>query len=113
LINKQVSLTQKKLDKIKNISGVMFNLTLNEQVYSSFVKLVGKPKKRSRKQGVYIFTHKASGSKYVGSSNSLSGRLFQYFNNLHFNQKNTGLLIPLIKKKGFSAFSLEIKLMAD
>lgn len=101
LINQQVSITQKELDILNNIPGVTFNLLLNEQAYPSFVKLVGLPKTRLRKQGVYIFTHKATGSKYIGSSNSLSRRLFQYFNFLHFNQKYTGLLIPLIKKEGF------------
>ena len=52
-----------------------------------------------------MFTHKATGSKYVGSSNSLSRRLDQYFTFKHFNQENSGLLLPLIKKDGFpSAF---------
>lgn len=60
------------------------------------------------KAGVYIFTHKATGSKYVGSSNSLSRRLDQYFTFKHFNQENSGLLLPLIKKDGFGAFNLEI-----
>ena len=75
------------------------------------MNLVGTPKTRLRKPGVYIFTHKATGRKYVGSSNSLSRRLNQYLNNLHFNQKNLGLLIPLIKTEGFSAFDLEIRVM--
>lgn len=111
--NQQVSITQKELDKLKNIPEVTFNLPLNEQAYSTFVKLVGLPKIRLRKQGVYIFTHKATGSKYIGSSYSLSRTLFHYLNSLHFNQKDTGLIIPLIKKEGFSAFSLEIKVMPD
>ena len=31
--------------------------------------LIGSPKTRNKKAGVYIFTHKPSGDKYVGSSN--------------------------------------------
>ncbi len=44
----------------------------------------------------------------MGSSNSLSRRLDQYFTYKHFNQENSGLLLPLIKKDGFGAFNLEI-----
>jgi predicted GIY-YIG superfamily endonuclease len=60
---------------------------------------------------VYIyFTHKTSNNKYVGSSNDLSRRFKQSFEkkNVLFNNKTTILLLPLIKKKGFEAFALEI-----
>lgn len=49
-------------------------------------------------------------SKYVGSSNSISRRLDQYFK--HYNQKNSGLLLPL-KKDGFDVFSLEVFVVPD
>jgi len=42
---------------------------------------------------------------YVGSSSALARRLIGYFNNTH---KDTGKLIPLIKKEGISAFNLEV-----
>lgn len=54
-----------------------------------------------------------TGAKYVGSSNSLSRRLDQYFTFKHFNQSNSGLLIPLLKKDGFEAFSLEVFVIPD
>lgn len=108
LKNQQVSITEEELARLKTISGVRFDLPLNDQTYPSFVGLVGKPNTRGTKAGVYIFTHKATGSKYVGSSNSLSRRLDQYFTYKHFNQENSGLLLPLIKKDGFGAFNLEI-----
>lgn len=47
--------------------------------------LIGKPKTRGLKAGVYIFTLKPTGHKYVGSSNSLSRRLYQYFKFKHIN----------------------------
>ncbi len=77
--------------------------------------LVGKPSTRGIKAGVYIFTHNRSGAKYVGSSNSLSRRLDQYFTFKHFNQINSGLLIPLLNKDGFceAAFSLEVFVIPD
>jgi hypothetical protein len=42
---------------------------------------------------------------YVGSSSTLVRRLIGYFNYTH---KDTGKLIPLIKKEGISAFNLEV-----
>lgn len=108
LRNQQVSITEEELARLRAISGVRFDLPLNDQTYPSYVGLVGKPNTRGTKAGVYIFTHKATGSKYVGSSNSLSRRLDQYFTFKHFNQENSGLLLPLITKDGFEAFNLEI-----
>lgn len=106
LKNQNVSLTEAELNKLKAIPGVRFNLPLNDQTISAFEGLIGKPNTRGIKSGVYIYTHIASGAKYVGSSNSLSRRLDQYFTLKHFNQKNSGLLIPLINKYGFEAFNL-------
>lgn len=108
LKNPKVSITEAELARLKNIPSVIFNLPLNDQTYPSFEGLIGKPNTRNIKAGVYIFTHIASGAKYVGSSNSLSRRLDQYFTFKHFNQKNSGLLIPLIKEEGFEAFNLEV-----
>lgn len=73
---------------------------------------MGKFGSKTRKAGIYIFTHKVTGSKYVGSSNSLSRRLEQYFSPLHmFSQVNSGLLLPLIKKEGLGSFTLEVFVM--
>lgn len=111
--NQKVSITEAELAILKQIPGVKFDLPLNDQTRPSFEGLVGKPKTRGVKAGIYIFTHKVTGAKYVGSSNSLSRRLDQYFTFKHFNQSNSGLLIPLLKKDGFEAFSLEVFIMPD
>lgn len=108
LKNQKVYITEAELARLKNTPSVIFNLPLNDQTYPSFEGLIGKPNTRDIKAGVYIFTHIASGAKYVGSSNSLSRRLDQYFTFKYFNQKNSGLLIPLIKEEGFEAFNLEV-----
>jgi len=108
LANQQVSITQAELDKLKALPGVKFDLPLNDQTYLAYESLVGKPHTKGWKVGVYIFTHKPSGSQYIGSSNSLSRRLDQYFTFKHFQQENSGLLLPLIKKDGYDKFSLEI-----
>jgi len=112
LVNRQISITQDELDKIKNIPSVKFDLPLNDVTYRAFASLVGKPAGTVRREGIYIFTHKGSGDKYVGSSNSLSRRLNQYFSKEHlFKEANYELLLPLLKKEGLRAFNLEIIVM--
>lgn len=113
LKNQGVCITEAELARIKSIPGVRFNLPLNDQTTHVFEALVGKPNTRGIKAGVYIFTHITSGAKYVGSSNSLARRLDQYFSYKHFNQKNSGLLIPLILKDGFEAFNLEVLVVPE
>lgn len=109
----KVSITKAELTRLKAIPGVRFGLPLNDQTSSAFEGLVGKPNTRGIKAGVYVFTHIASGAKYVGSSNSLSRRLDQYFSFKHFNQRNSGLLLPLINQEGFEAFNLEVFVIPD
>lgn len=112
--NQKVSITQADLDKIKTIPGVRFDLPLTDQTYPAFYGLVGRFGSKFRKAGVYIFTHKATGRKYVGSSNSLSRRLGQYFSSDHqFSQTNNGLLLPLIKEEGLGGFILDVFVMPE
>lgn len=113
LKTQKVYITEAELTRLKAIPGVRFGLPLNDQTISAFEGLVGKPNTRGIKAGVYIFTHIASGAKYVGSSNSLSRRLDQYFSFKQFNQRNSGLLIPLIYKEGLKAFNLEVFVIPD
>lgn len=109
LLNQKVSISQEELDKLLNLSKVKFDLPITKQIYPALLALVGKPQSRQSKAGIYIFTHKITNSKYVGSSNDLSRRFKQYFEkNVLFNNKSTGLLLPLIEKEGFEAFTLEI-----
>lgn len=113
LAKQEVSITQTELDKLKAIPGVKFDLPLNDETYPAYESLVGKPNTRGWKAGVYIFTHKPSGSQYIGSSNSLSRRLDQYFTFKHFQQENSGLLLPLIKRDGFHKFNIEILVIPE
>lgn len=108
--NQEVSITQFELDELKKVPGIKFDLPITHEAQVYFINAVGKPKARGFKVGVYVFTHKPTGDKYVGSSNNLSRRLDQYFTFKHLN-KNSGQLVPLIKKEGFDKFSLEIFVM--
>ena len=107
LINQEVSITQEELEKLKAIPSVKFDLPITDETYPAFIGLVGKPKTKSfRKAGVYNFSHKETGNKYVGSSNSLSRRLEQYFSgHQYINREDSGRLIPLIKKEASGVIS--------
>jgi len=108
LISQKITITQADLDLIKSIPGVKFNLPLTNETSTAFRGLVGRFGSKYRKAGIYIFTHKVTGSKYVGSSNSLSRRLEQYFSPDHLftcRHVNSGLLLPLIKKEGLASFT--------
>lgn len=112
MVNQNVSISEGELDILKNIPGVKFDLPLTDQTYPALTALVGKFGSKVRKPGIYIFTHKVSGKKYVGSSNSLARRLEQYFSPVHlFSQLNYGVFLPFLKAEGIGAFSLEIFIM--
>lgn len=70
----------------------------------TFIKSIGKIRSKAI-PGVYIWTHKSTNSMYVGSSNRLARRLIGYIKITH---DNVGKLIPLIKKEGINAFSLQV-----
>jgi hypothetical protein len=109
LLNQKVSITQKELDELLNLPSVKFDLPITDLVYPSLLALIGKPGSKRSKAGVYVFTHKSSNSKYVGSSNDLARRFKQYFEkNILFNNKNTGLLLPFMEKEGLEKFTLKI-----
>lgn len=61
--------------------------------------------------GVYVFTHLESGSKYVGFSNNLSYRLFNYIRHEDSSTNNSGLMLPIFREQGIKAFNLEIFIM--
>ena len=109
LLTQKMAIPQKELDKLLNLPSVKFDLPITDETHSSLLALIRKPHSKRSNTGVCIFTHKLTGNKYVGSSNDLARRLKQYFDkDLLFANKNYGLLVPLINKEGFGAFSLQI-----
>src|SRR5690606_39828875 len=79
LLNQNVSITQKELDDLLSLPKVNFDLPITDQTYPALLGLIGKPGSKRSKAGVYIFSHKYSNKKYVGSSNDLARRFNQYF----------------------------------
>ena len=99
LLNQKVYINLKELDELLNLPSVKFDLPITNETYPALLALVGKPASRRSNAGVYIFSNKFSDCKYVGSSNYIARRFKQYFEkNTFLNNKDTGLLLPLIEK---------------
>ena len=109
LLNQNISITQKELDNLLALPKVNFDLPITDQTYPALLGLIGKPGSKRSKAGVYIFSHKYSDKKYVGSSNDLARRFNQYFEkNALFSNKDTGILLPMLEKENLKAFTLEV-----
>lgn len=80
LYNQKVSITENKLKDLLKIKGIELDLPITKDTYETFISpaRVGKSSYRGF-VGVYVFTHKASKSIYVGSSNLLRRRMDYYF----------------------------------
>lgn len=65
------------------------------------------------KSGIYMWTNKLNGKKYVGSSVDLRRRLLEYYNlNRLLNEKSMPINVALLKY-GYSNFSLTILEICD
>lgn len=107
----KIKISQSMLDEILKRPRLEFKDLNSDTIRSEyFLKNIGTVRGKVQIPGVYIFTHKSTGSKYVGSSSTLARRLIGYINNTH---KKTGKLIPLIKNEGISAFKLEVIPLID
>ena len=79
LLNQNLSVTKSKLEELLKVKGVEINLPVNSKEDKNLLdQLTGKSKYKGF-FGVYIFIHKITGQKYVGSSNLLRRRLDYYF----------------------------------
>lgn len=86
-------------------SFILINLNRKKITKEIIKDKLGLPHGKKIIPGIYIFTHLTTGKKYVGSSNQLALRLDGYIN---LTYKESGLLIPLLKKENLSNFSLEV-----
>jgi hypothetical protein len=59
LINQKVSISQKELDKLLNLSKVKFYLPFfqKKKTYPALLALVGKPKSKRSNAGIYIYIY--------------------------------------------------------
>jgi GIY-YIG catalytic domain len=100
-----IRITEKQLTKLVNLPKYIINTKNSKNINKEIKDLIGSPSSKTQVAGVYIFTHIASGSKYVGSSSQLAIRLRSYIKN---KDRSIGLFIPLLRKEGISNFVLEI-----
>ena len=105
LLNQNLSVTDSKLEELLKVQGVEIDLDIskpeNSQVLS---ELTGKSKYKGF-SGVYMFIHKNTAQKYVGSSNLLRRRMDYYFKG---DFPLVGKFLPLLYKEGLKAFKLII-----
>jgi len=105
LLNQNLSVTDSKLEELLKVKGVELDLPIstpeNKQLLA---ELTGKSKYKGF-SGVYIFIHKNTGHKYVGSSNLLRRRMDYYFKG---DFPLSGKFLPLLHKEGLRAFKLII-----
>ena len=100
-----ISITEDILNSlIKAPSIIIKNLDTNE-TKKILKDNIGLPSSKIQIPGVYIFKHKITGLKYVGSSSQLALRLSGYLNYTH---KPIGKFIPLLFKDRLSKFTLEV-----
>ena len=101
-----ISITDEKLKGLLNTPSFVLTNLYNKSLTKEILKdKLGLPNGKNRIPGVYIFTHLTSNKKYIGSSSELSLRLNGYINLTH---RESGLLIPLLKKENLQNFSLQV-----
>jgi hypothetical protein len=100
-----IRITEKQLTNLVNLPKYTINTKNSKNINKEIKDLIGLPSSKIQVAGVYIFTHIASGSKYVGSSSQLAIRLRSYIKN---KDRGIGLFIPMLRREGISNFVLEI-----
>lgn len=105
LLNQNMSVTNNKLKELLKVKGVEIDLPIKTlEGKKLLAELTGKSHYKGF-FGVYIFIHKGTGKKYVGSSNLLRRRLEYYFKG---DYPLAGKFLPLLHEEGLGAFKLKI-----
>lgn len=105
LSNQNIEVTESKLDSLLKVPGVELDLPISTPESAKLlVELAGKSAYQGF-FGVYVFIHKQTGQKYVGSSNLLRRRLDYYFKG---DFPLAGQFLPLLHREGLKAFKLII-----
>lgn len=105
-----ISINEEILNNLINTPRIFIkNLGTNESI-KILKDNIGSPSSKIQIPGVYIFTHKITGEKYVGSSSQLALRLSGYINYTH---KPIGKFLPLLLNDKLSYFTLEVIPLVD
>ena len=101
-----LSVDQSTLDLVLSKNPLSFSNLEENIVFSElWLDKIGTVRNEKSKGGVYIWIHKSTGSKYVGSSRFLARRLIGYIKGTH---ESVGKFLPLLKKEGLNAFTLDV-----
>lgn len=99
-----IEITEEILKDLIQRRGFIYDDLDKDETMESLKAKIGSPSNKIQVSGVYIFKHKETGEKYVGSSSQLAIRLNGYLKDKH---KAIGLLIPQLKGN-LSKFTLEV-----
>lgn len=102
LLNQNLLVTDSKLKELLKVKGFEMDLPISATKKKLLGELTGKSKYKGF-YGVYMFIHKNTNQKYVGSSNLLRRRMDYYFKG---DFPLLGKFLPLLKKEGLKAFKL-------
>ena len=100
-----ISITEDLLNSLINVPSIIIKNLLQNETKKILKDNIGLPSSKIQIPGVYIFKHKITGEKYVGSSSQLAIRLSGYLNYTH---KPIGKFTPLLFKDRLSHFTLEV-----
>ena len=101
-----IKITEQQLKSLVHTTSFTLNNLNEKSITKEIIKhKLGSPNSKQRIPGIYIFTHTSTGKKYVGSSSQLAFRLNGY---IHLSHRESGLLIPLLKKERLKNFSLQV-----
>lgn len=104
-----IKITDDILTDLINSPRLILNELDKKETMQILIDKLGSPFGKVHIPGVYIFTHKITGAKYVGSSSQLAVRLYGYLKERH---RPIGQLIPLLKDN-LSNFTLEVIVLKD
>ena len=104
-----ISVTKSTLESMLNSPKFIFNDLHKKETIDLLNEKIGLPYSKVQARGVYIFKHKYTSDKYVGSSSQLALRLKGYLNYTH---KSIGKIVPKLKKDKLSHFTLEVICLA-
>lgn len=109
-LNQDITVTDSKLKDLLKVEGVEFNLYTSSSPIAKedsklFSELTGTSTYKGH-SGVYMFIHKTTGQKYVGSSILLRRRMDYYFKGDF--RPLIGKFLPLLTQERLGAFKLII-----
>jgi len=101
-------LTEKIFKQLVESPKLLITDLTNHKLVLNFIKRTSVEIGNSPIAGIYIFTHKITNDKYVGSSSNLLSRLHGYFLHTH---KSNGKFLPLLYSSPISDWTLEITIV--